>query len=137
MRIRRIATTGVASLAAATLLTLGAGVANAATTETCPGTGPAATANLSDEDHAAFLKEMTTLKAQRDAIMKKYGKAAPAAGKGQAAGQGTRGAGRGTAARLTTKQRTDMQAELAKWRVKRDTLMSEYGITARGQGRSA
>ena len=137
MRIRRIATTGVAGLAAAALLTLGAGAANAATTETCPGTGPAASANLSDEDHAAFLKEMTALKVERDAIMRKYGKTAPATGQGQAAGQGTRGAGRGTAARLTTKQRTDMQAELAKWRVKRDTLMSEYGITARGQGRSA
>ncbi len=72
MRIRQIAATGVAGLAAAALLTLGAGTANAATTEPCPGTGPAA--SLSDADHDAFLKEMTALKVQRDAIMKKYGK---------------------------------------------------------------
>ena len=37
MRIRQIAATGVAGLAAAALLTLGAGTANAATTETVPG----------------------------------------------------------------------------------------------------
>ena len=46
MRIRQIATTGVAGLATAALLTLAAGTANAATTEPCPGTGPAA--SLSD-----------------------------------------------------------------------------------------
>lgn len=137
MRIRRIATTGVAGLAAATLLTLGAGAANAATTTPCPGTGPAATANLSADEHAAFLKEMTTLKLDRDAIMKKYGKTPPANGQGQAAGQRARGAGRGTTARLTTKQRTDMQAALAKWRVDRDALFTEYGITARSQGRNS
>ena len=74
---------------------------------------------------------------ERDAIMKKYGKAAPTAGQGQAAGQGARGAGRGTAARLTTKQRAAMQAELAKWRVDRDKLFTKYGITARSQGRNA
>lgn len=137
MRIRRIATTGVAGLAAATLLTFGAGAASAATTEPCPGTGPAATANLSAEKHAAFLKEMTELKAQRDAIMKKYGKAAPGTGKGQTAGQRARGAGRGTTARLTTKQRTAMQAALTTWRMERDELFTKYGITARSQGRNA
>lgn len=42
MRIRQIAAAGVAGLAAAALLALGAGAANAATTEPCPGTGPAA-----------------------------------------------------------------------------------------------
>ena len=99
MRIRQIATTGVAGLAAAALLTLGAGTANAATTEPCPGTGPAA--SLSTADHDAFLKEMTELKVQRDAIMKKYGKTPPTSGQGQGAGQRARGQGRGTTARLT------------------------------------
>jgi hypothetical protein len=133
MRIRQIAATGVAGLAAAALLTLGAGTANAATTAPCPGTGPAA--SLSDVDHDAFLKKMTTLKNQRDAIMKKYGKTPPTSGQGQ--GQRARGQDRGTTARLTTTQRTAMQAELAKWRVTRDKLFAEYGITARSQGRSA
>jgi hypothetical protein len=135
MRIRQIAATGVAGLAAAALLTLGAGTANAATTAPCPGTGPAA--SLSDADHDAFLKKMTTLKNQRDAIMKKYGKTPPTSGQGQGQGQRARGQGRGTTARLTTTQRTAMQAELAKWRVTRDKLFAEYGITARSQGRSA
>ena len=135
MRIRHMAATGVAGLAAAAMLTLGAGTANAATTAPCPGTGPAA--SLSDADHDAFLKKMTTLKNQRDAIMKKYGKTPPASGQGQAAGQRARGQGRGTTARLTTTQRTAMQSELAKWRVTRDKLFAEYGITARSQGRSA
>lgn len=133
MRIRQIAATGVAGLAAAAMLTLGAGTANAATTEPCPGTGPAA--SLTDADHDAFLKKMTTLKNQRDVIMKKYGKTPPTSGQGQ--GQRARGQGRGTTARLTTTQRTAMQAELAKWRVTRDKLFAEYGITARSQGRSA
>ncbi len=135
MRIRQIAATGVAGLAAAALLTLGAGTADAATTEPCPGTGPAA--SLSDADHEAFLKEMTTLKVRRDAIMKKYGKTPPTSGQGQGAGQRARGQGRGTTARLTTTQRTAMQAELAKWRVTRDKLFTKYQITARSQGRSA
>jgi hypothetical protein len=134
MRIRQIAATGVAGLAAAALLTLGAGTANAATTAPCPGTGPAA--SLSDADHDAFLKKMTTLKNQRDAIMKKYGKTPPTSGQGQGQGQRARGQGRGTTARLTATQRTAMQAELAKWRVTRDKLFAEYGIT-RSQGRSA
>lgn len=133
MRIRQIAATGVAGLAAAAMLTLGAGTANAATTEPCPGTGPAA--SLTDADHDAFLKKMTTLKNQRDVIMKKYGKTPPTSGQGQ--GQRARGQGRGTTARLTTTQRTAMQAELAKWRVTRDKLFADYGITARSQGRSA
>ena len=135
MRIRQIAATGVAGLAAAAMLTLGAGTANAATTEPCPGTGPAA--SLSATQHDAFLKEMTALKVKRDAIMKKYGKTPPTSGQGQAAGQRGRGAGRGAGARLTTTQRTAMQAELAKWRVSRDALFAKYGITARSQGRSA
>lgn len=135
MRIRQIATTGVAGLAAAALLTLGAGTATAATTEPCPGTGPAA--SLSDADHDAFLKEMTALKVNRDAIMKKYGKTPPTSGQGQGAGQRGRGAGRGATARLTTAQRTTMQAELAKWRVSRDALLAKYAITARNQGRNA
>ena len=135
MRIRQIAATGVAGLAAAAMLTLGAGTANAATTAPCPGTGPAA--SLSDADHDAFLKEMTALKVKRDAIMKKYGKTPPTSGQGQGQGQRARGQGRGTTARLTTTQRTAMQAELAKWRVTRDKLFAEYGITARSQGRSA
>jgi hypothetical protein len=133
MRIRQIAATGAAGLAAAAMLTLGAATANAATTAPCPGTGPAA--SLSDADHDAFLKKMTTLKNQRDAIMKKYGKTPPTSGQGQ--GQRARGQGRGTTARLTTTQRTAMQAELAKWRVTRDKLFADYGLTARGQGRSA
>jgi hypothetical protein len=133
MRIRQIAATGVAGLAAAAMLTLGAGTANAATTEPCPGTGPAA--SLTDAEHDAFLNKMTTLKSQRDVIMKKYGKTPPTSGQGQ--GQRARGQGRGTTARLTTTQRTAMQADLAKWRVARDKLFAEYGITARGQGRSA
>jgi hypothetical protein len=135
MRIRHMAATGVAGLAAAAMLTLGAGTANAATTAPCPGTGPAA--SLSDADHDAFLKTMTTLKNQRDAIMKKYGKTPPTSGQGQGQGQRARGQGRGTTARLTATQRTAMQAELAKWRVTRDKLFAEYGITARSQGRSA
>ena len=109
MRIRQIAATGVAGLAAAAMLTLGAGTANAATTEPCPGTGPAA--SLTDADHDAFLKKMTTLKSQRDVIMKKYGKTPPTSGQGQGQGQRARGQGRGTTARLTTTQRTAMQAE--------------------------
>jgi hypothetical protein len=133
MRIRRIATTGVAGLAAAALLTLGAGAANAATTQPCPGTGPAA--SLSDTDHDAFLKEMTALKVQRDAIMKKYGKTPPTSAQGQGAGQRARGQGRG--AMLTTAQRTAMQSELAAWRAARDTLFAKYGITPRNQGRNA
>ena len=135
MRIRQIATTGVAGLAAAALLTLGAGTANAATTEPCPGTGPAA--SLSTTEHDAFLKEMTKLKVSRDAIMKKYGKAAPRSGQGQVAGQRAGGQGRGTTAKLTTRQRTAMQAELAKWRTSRDALFAKYHLTARSQGRSA
>jgi hypothetical protein len=131
MRIRQIATTAVAGLATAALLTLAAGPANAATTEPCPGTGPAA--SLSDTDHDAFLKEMTELKVKRDAIMQKYGKAAPGSGQGQRA----RGQGRGTTVRLTASKRTAMQAELAKWRVSRDALFAKYQITARSQGRSA
>lgn len=134
MRIRQIAAAGVAGLAAAALLALGAGAANAATTEPCPGTGPAA--SLSDADHDAFLKEMTALKVQRDAIMKKYGKTPPTSGQGQGVGQ-RRGQGRGTPATLTATQRTAMQAELATWRVTRDKLFAEYGITARSQGRGA
>jgi len=117
------------------MLTFGAGTANAATTEPCPGTGPAA--SLPTAKHDAFLKEMTALKAQRDAIMKKYGKTPPASGQGQAAGQRARGQGRGAGMRLTTSQRTAMKAELATWRVSRDTLFAKYGITARTQGPSA
>ena len=135
MRIRRIATTGVAGLAAAALLTLGAGAATAATTQPCPGTGPAA--SLSTTQHDAFLTEMTALKAKRDAIMSKYGKTPRTAGQGQAATQRARGAGRGTSARLTTKQRTAMRADLVTWRVSRDALFAKYGITARSQGRNA
>lgn len=133
MRFHRIAATGIAGLAAAALLTLGAGPATAATTEPCTGTGPAA--SLSDADHDAFLKEMTALKVRRDAIMRKYGKTPTAAGQGQGAGQGARGAGRGTNARLTAPQRTRMQSELAKWRASRDALFAKYGITASNQGR--
>jgi hypothetical protein len=135
MRIRQIATTGVAGLAAAALLTIAAGTASAATAEPCPGTGPAA--SLSTSEHDAFLKEMTALKVRRDAIMTKYGRTPPTSGQGQRAGQRARGAGRATGATLTTAQRSAMQAELAKWRVSRDALFAKYGITARSQGRSA
>ncbi|HEX6888516.1 MAG TPA: hypothetical protein VF143_10470 [Candidatus Nanopelagicales bacterium] len=134
MRIHRIATTAAAGLTAAAIVTLGAGAATAATAEPCPGTGPAA--SLPAAQHDAFLKEMTALKAKRDAIMKKYGKAAPAR-RGQGAGQPGRGGGRGAGAALSTKQRTAMQAELATWRVSRDALFAKYGITPRNQGRSA
>ncbi len=141
MRIRQVAITGVAGLAAAALLTLGAGAANAATTEPCPGTGTGPAATLSTTQHDAFLKEMTALKIKRDAIMKKYGKTAPGSGQGKgksdAAGQRARGAGGGASARLTTSQRTAMQAELTTWRVSRDALFATYGITARNQGRNA
>ena len=134
MRIRQIAATGAAGLTAAAMLTLGAGTAIAATTEPCPGTGPAA--SLPAAEHDAFLKEMTALKAQRDAIMKKYGKTPPPSGQGQGAGQGARGQGRGTGMGLTTSQRSAMQAELSTWRESRDKLFAKYGITAR-QGRNA
>ena len=135
MRIRRIATTGVAGLATAALLTLAAGPANAATTEPCAGTGPAA--SMSTAQHDAFLREMTALKVERDAIRKKYAKTSPRSGKGQSASQRARGAGRETRAKLTTKQRTAMRAELAAWRVSRDALFDKYGITASSQARTA
>lgn len=139
MRITRMAATGVASVLAAAALGIGAaGAAGAATSSapgTCTGTGPAST--LSVEQHDAFLKEMTALKAERDAIMAKYGKAAPKAGKGQATAQRARGTARGSGAALTAAQRTAMQKELAAWRVERDALFEKYGLTAPNQGRSA
>lgn len=129
--------TGVAALATATVLGLGiAGSATAATTTTpgtCTGTGPAAT--LSQAQHDAFSKRMTALKAERDAIMAKYGKSAPVAGQG--AGMRARGVGRGSGVALSTEQRTAMQKELAVWRVKRDALFAEYGLTPRNPGRGA
>ena len=136
---RRIAT-GFAALGTAVVLGMGmAGAATAATTapDSCTGTGPAST--LSAAQHEAFDKEMTALKKERDAIMAKYGKSAPAArrGQGAGAGQGMRGSGRGSGAALSTTQRTAMQKELAAWRVKRDALFAEYGLTARSQGRTA
>ena len=133
--MRQIATTGVAGLATAALLTLTAGPANAATTEPCAGTGPAA--SMSTTQHDAFLREMTALKDERDAIRKKYAKISPRSGKGQSASQRARGAGRGTKAKLTTKQRTAKRAELAAWRVSRDALFDKYGISASSQARSA
>jgi len=133
--MRQIATTGVAGLATAALLTLAAGPANAATTEECAGTGPAA--SMSTTQHDAFLREMTALKDERDAIRKKYAKISPRSGKGQSASQRARGAGRGTKAKLTTKQRTAKRAELAAWRVSRDALFDKYGISASSQARSA
>jgi len=133
--MRQIATTGVAGLATAALLTLAAGPANAATTEPCAGTGPAA--SMSTTQHDAFLREMTALKGERDAIREKYAKISPRSGKGQSASQRARGAGRGTKAKLTTKQRTAKRAELAAWRVSRDALFDKYGISASSQARSA
>lgn len=130
MTNRRIAATGAAGLLAAALLGMGVGVANAATTEPCPGTGPAA--SLSEEKHDAFQAEMDALKVERDAIMAEHGLAAPVAGQGQRAGRQSRGAQLGSA--LTEEQRTAMQEELAAWRVKRDALFAEYGLTARSQG---
>ena len=131
MRIHRIAATGIATVGAAVLLSLGAGAASAATTDTCPGDGPAST--LSVQEHNAFEARMTALKKERNAIMAKYAKAAPAAGQGQRSGQKARG----TQTRLTTTQRAEKRAELAKWQVKRDALFAEYGLTARAQGRNA
>ncbi len=126
MRVKRIAMAGAAGLTAAALLGVSAGAANAATTEPCPGTGPAA--SLSAEKHDAFLKEMTALKKERDAIRATYGKAA--AGKGQRAKKArTR-----KAKRLTTAQRTAMRAELAAWRAERDALFVKYGVTPPGTG---
>ena len=131
MRIHRIAATGIATVGAAVLLSLGAGAASAATTEPCPGDGPAST--LSVQEHNAFEARMTALKEERNAIMARYAKAAPAAGQGQRSGQKARG----TQTRLTTTQRAEKRAELAKWQVKRDALFAEYGLTARAQGRNA
>ncbi len=134
MRIHRLAATGIATVGAAVLLSLGAGAASAATTDTCTGDGPAAT--LSAEQHEQFDARMTTLKQKRDAIMAKYAtkaKRAPAAGQGQRGAQGARGTG----TRLTATQRAEMRAALATWKVERDALFSEYKLTARSQGRSA
>ena len=131
MRIHRIAATGIATVGAAALLSLGAGAASAATTETCPGDGPAST--LSVERHDAFEAKMTTLKKERNAIMAKYGKAAPVAGQGQRGAQKARG----TQLKLTATQRAEKRAALAAWQVKRDVLFAEYGLLARTQGRNA
>lgn len=130
MRKRRITTTGIATVAAAMLLSLGAGAANAATSDTCLGNGPAST--LSAEEHNAFEAKMTALKKERNTIMAKYGKSAPAAGQGQRSGQKARGTG----TKLTPQLRAEKRAVLAKWKDKRDTLFTEYGLTARTQGRS-
>jgi len=131
MRIQRIAATGMATVGAAVLLSLGAGAASATTTDTCPGDGPAST--LSVQEHTAFEARMTALRKERTAIMAKYGKSAPVAGQGQRSGQRARG----TQATLTTKQRAAKRAALAAWQVKRDALFAEYGLTARTQGRTA
>jgi hypothetical protein len=132
---RRIATTGIATVGAAVLLSLGAGAASAATTDTCPGDGPAST--LSAEQHEDFDARMDKLKQRRDAIMAKYAtkaKRAPAAaGQGQRSGQNARG----TQTKLTTTQRAEKRAALTAWRVERDALFAEYGLTARTQGRGA
>ena len=69
MRIHRIAATGIATVGAAVLLSLGAGAASAATTDTCPGDGPAST--LSVKEHNAFEAKMTELKRERNTIMAK------------------------------------------------------------------
>jgi hypothetical protein len=133
MRIHKLAATGIATVGAAVLLSLGAGTANAATT-TCPGDGPGST--LSAEQHADFDAQMTALKKDRVAIMAKYttkAKRTPVAGQGQRSAQRARG----TQTRLTATQRAQKQAELAAWKVKRDALMTEYGLTARTQGRGA
>jgi hypothetical protein len=129
MRIHRIAATGIATVGAAVLLSLGAGAASAATTDTCPGDGPAST--LSVERHDAFEAKMTALKRERNTIMAKYGKAAPVAGQGQRRGQKARG----TQTKLTATQRAEKRAALARWQVKRDALFAEYGLTARTQER--
>ena len=129
MRIKRLATTGGAALAAAAVLGLGAAGAASATSSTpgeCTGTGPAST--LSAAQHDAFDEEMTALKAQRDAIKATYGRTTRAR-------QGTGQRARRTA--LTAAQRTAMQKELAAWRASRDALFAEYGLTARSQGRGA
>lgn len=131
MRIHRIAATGIATVGAAVLLSLGAGAASAATTDTCPGDGPAST--LSVQEHDAFEAKMNELKRERNAIMAKYGKAAPVAGQGQRGAQRARG----TQTKLTATKRAEMRAALATWQVKRDALFAEYGLTARTQARSA
>ena len=131
MRNRRIATTGIATVAAAALLSLGAGSAMAATNDTCQGNGPGST--LSATEHNAFEARMTELKRERSTIMAKYGKSAPGAGQGQRSGQKARG----TRTKLTTAQRAEKRTALAQWRVKRDALFAEYGLTARTQGRRA
>ncbi|MCU0262454.1 MAG: hypothetical protein MUF09_02130 [Candidatus Nanopelagicales bacterium] len=132
-------TTGIAALATAAALGLGiAGPAAAATGDpACTGTGPGAA--LSAAQHVAFDKEMTALKKQRDAIMAKYGKSAPTAGRGSrpGAGQGMGPGRRGSGAALSAAKRTAMQKELAAWRVKRDALFAEYGLVARSRGRAA
>lgn len=131
MRIHTLATTGIATVGAAVLLSLGAGAASAATTDTCTGDGPAST--LSAERHDTFEAQMTELKKERDAIMAKYAKSAPAGGQGQRSGQRAQG----TQAKLTATQRAEKRAALAVWRGKRDALFAEYGLTARAQGRGA
>ncbi len=134
MRIHKLAATGIATVGAAVLLSLGAGAANAATTDTCPGDGPAAT--LSAEQHKDFDARMTALKEKRDAIMARYttkAKRASATGQGQRSGQRARG----TQTNLTSTQRAQKQAELAAWKVERDALFTEYKLTARSQGRGA
>jgi hypothetical protein len=134
MRIHRLAATGIATVGAALVLSLGAGAASAATTDTCPGDGPAAM--LSAEQHEDFDARMTKLKEKRDAIMARYAtkaKRAPVAGQGQRSAQKARGTG----TRLTTAQRAEKRAALAQWRVERDALFAEYGLTTRTQGRRA
>lgn len=134
MRIHKLAATGIATVGAAVLLSLGAGTANAATTDTCPGDGPAST--LSAEQHKDFDARMTALKKDRDAIMTKYAKkakSATAARQSQRNGQRARGTG----TPLTSAQRAQKQAELTRWKVERDALFTEYKLTARSQGRNA
>jgi hypothetical protein len=133
MRIHRIAATGIATVGAAVLLSLGAGAASAATTDTCPGDGPAST--LSAEKHDAFDARMTELKKQRDAIMANYptkATRAAATAQGQRSGQKARG----TQTKLTATQRAEKRAALAAWKLERDALFAEYKLTARTQGRS-
>jgi len=134
MRIHRLAATGIATVGAALVLSLGAGAASAATTDTCPGDGPAAM--LSAEQHEDFDARMTKLKEKRDAIKARYAtkaKRAPVAGQGRRSTQKARGTG----TKLTAAQRADKRAELTKWKAERDALFTEYKLTARTQGRGA
>lgn len=121
MRLSKIALTGASGLMAAALIGLGGGVANAAGTGDCTGTGPAA--SLSTQARDSFQQELAALKAERAEIRAKYDQVA-ANNRARARAKGRTNA----TARLTTAQREAKQAALAEWRAQRDALFAKYGL---------